>query len=161
MNRLFRLAGAVVVVLGLAASGVQAAGGGGGGDTGRKAAPENRNLTQATALVDKGNYGEAIPLLEKALAAEPKNADAYNYLGYSHRKLGDREKALVFYRKALEIKPGHRGANEYLGELYLEQGELEKAEERLAVLDKACFFGCDEYSDLKKAIKAYKKQHGG
>jgi len=112
-------------------------------------------------LIEKGGYAEALPLLEKAVAAEPKNADAYNYLGYSHRKLGDREKAFVFYRKALEIKPRHLGANEYLGELYLEMGELRKAEERLAVLDKACFFGCDEYSDLKEAIEAYKKQTGG
>ena len=118
-------------------------------------------MARAAALVDKGSYAEALPLLEKAVAAEPRNADTYNYLGFSHRKLGDTEAAFDFYRKALEIKPKHLGANEYLGELYLELGKLEKAEERFAVLDKACFFGCDEYSDLKNAIKAYKKQHGG
>ena len=65
----------------------------------------------------------------------------------------------MFYTKALEIKPRHLGANEYLGELYLEQGELEKAEERLAVLDKACFFGCDEFDDLERAIEEYRKQN--
>jgi tetratricopeptide (TPR) repeat protein len=160
MKRLLCLAAALGVVLGLAATGAQAAGGG-GGDEIRKTAGENKNLTQAVALVERGGYAEAIPLLEKALAAEPNNADAYNYLGYSHRKLGDQDKALAFYRKALEIKPRHLGANEYLGELYLELGDLEKAKQRLAVLDKACFFGCEEYTDLKKAIKAYKQQHGG
>ena len=153
MNRLLRLVGAVGLVLVLAATAARAAG---DDDT-----PENKDLAAAVTLIEKGGYAEALPLLEKAVAAEPKNADAYNYLGYSHRKLGDREKAFVFYRKALEIKPRHLGANEYLGELYLEMGELQKAEERLAVLDKACFFGCDEYSDLKEAIEAYKKQTGG
>ncbi len=151
MNRLLRLAG-VVVVLVFAETAAWAA----GGDD----APENRDLAEAVKLIDKWDYAKAIPLLEKVVAAEPKNADAYNYLGYSHRKLGNRDKALAFYSKALEIKPRHLGANEYLGELYLEQGQLEKAEERLAVLDKACFFGCDEYSDLKKAIEDYKKRTG-
>lgn len=154
MNRLLCVVATVVVALGLAAGSAQAAG---GGDD----PPKNKDLARAVALVDKGSYAEALPLLEKAVVAEPKNADAYNYLGYSHRKLGDTETALGFYRKALEIKPKHLGANEYLGELYLDLGELEKAEERLAVLDKACFFGCDEYSDLKEAIKAYRKQNGG
>jgi len=152
MNRLFRLVGAAIVVLVFATTAARAAG---SDDT-----PENRDLAAARELINKSSYAEAIPLLEKAVAAEPKNADAYNYLGYSHRKLGDREKAFVFYGKALEIKPRHLGANEYMGELYLEQGELQKAEERLAVLDKACFFGCDEYTELKEAIEDYKKQNG-
>ena len=152
MNRLFRLVGAAIVVLVFATTAARAAG---SDDT-----PENRDLAAARELINKSSYAEAIPLLEKAVAAEPKNADAYNYLGYSHRKLGDREKAFVFYSKALEIKPRHLGANEYMGELYLEQGELQKAEERLAVLDKACFFGCDEYTELKEAIEDYKKQNG-
>jgi tetratricopeptide (TPR) repeat protein len=158
MNSLLRLIAVAVVALGLAAGGAQAAGGGGGD---RDDPPKNKDLAQAAALVDNGSYAEALPLLKKAVAAEPKNADAYNYLGFSHRKLGDTKAALGFYRKALEIKPKHLGANEYLGELYLDLGDLKKAEERLAVLDTACFFGCDEYSDLKKAIKAYKKRNGG
>jgi len=28
----------------------------------------------------------------------------------------------------------------------------------LARLDKACFFGCEEFQDLKKSIQQYKKQ---
>ena len=30
-----------------------------------------------------------------------------------------------------------------------------KAKEHLAALDKLCFFGCEEYEMLKKAIAAY------
>ncbi len=123
--------------------------------------PKNPDFAQALKLVNDGNFAAALPFLEKVVTAEPKNADALNVLGYSQRKLGDRDAALENYLAALEIDPEHRGANEYLGELYLEAGELGKAEERLKVLDGACFFGCDEYSELKESIETYKKQQGG
>ncbi len=109
-------------------------------------------------LVDAGDYAGAIPLLQKSIAADPTNADAHNYLGFSHRKLGIVDVALTHYGKALELKPKHRGANEYLGELYLDLGQMDKAKERLAVLDGACFFGCEEYRELKAKIKAYQAQ---
>lgn len=128
----------------------------GGGESKSK----NQDLAAGAKLIESGKYAEAVPLLQKAAAAEPKSADVYNLLGYSHRQLGDRASALDFYLKALELKPEHRGANEYLGELYLEMGELEKAEQRLDVLDGACLFGCDEYTELKNAIKAYKAKVG-
>ena len=35
---------------------------------------------------------------------------------------------------------------------------LPKAEEHLARLDKLCFFSCEEYRDLKKAIEDYKRR---
>ncbi len=48
----------------------------------------------------------------------------------------------------------HRGAKEYMGELFVELGEIDRAEERLAVLDRACPFGCAEYEDLKRRIES-------
>jgi hypothetical protein len=45
-----------------------------------------------------------------------------------------------------------------LGELYLETDQLAKAEDRLQVLDDACFLGCEEYDDLKEAIEKYKEK---
>lgn len=111
----------------------------------------------ATAVdhVDDEEYAEAIPLLEKVVAAEPDNADAFNYLGYSYRKTGVTDKALANYLMALELEPEHLGANEYLGELYLEMKDLAKAEERLAVLEEACG-DCEEYEELAEKIEAYK-----
>ena len=132
-----------------------AAGGGGS-----KAAPPDPNYTKARELIDAERYADAIPLLQKVVDAKPNSADAFNYLGYSHRKIGQIDAAMKYYNRALELQPRHLGANEYLGELYLELGELAKAEERLKVLDKACFFGCEEYSELKQAIKDYKQRQG-
>ena len=102
------------------------------------------------------DYESALVYLSKALEKDPNRADTHNLLGYSNRKLGNTDKAFEHYRIALRINPKHRGANEYLGELYLETGQLAEAEERLAVLDKACPWGCEEYYDLKEAVEKYK-----
>jgi tetratricopeptide (TPR) repeat protein len=135
-----------------------AGGGGGGGDT---ASTKNPNYAQATKLIQAGDFSAAVPLLQKVVAADPKNADAYNYLGYSERKQGHMDAAMAHYMKALSLKPEHRGANEYLGELYLELGQLDKAKERLDVLDRACFFGCEEYRELKEKIQDYQAKASG
>ncbi|MEE8166960.1 MAG: tetratricopeptide repeat protein, partial [Myxococcota bacterium] len=80
--------------------------------------------------------------------------DVLNYLGYAHRRLGRFDESLAYYQQALALDPMHRGANEYLGELFVELGEMDRAEERLAVLDRACPFGCAEYEDLKRRIES-------
>ncbi len=108
-----------------------------------------------------GDYPAAIEFLTKASAADPGSPDSHNLLGYSFRKMGNVEKAFEHYREALRIDPKHRGANEYIGELYLEFDDLANAEAHLKVLDKACFFGCEEYTELKEAVAAYKASHGG
>ena len=145
---------ALLLALAMASGATCAAGG-------NSSAPKNQDLVTGAALIEESRYSEAIPLMQKVVAAEPNNADAYNYLGFSHRKLGDHAKALEFYKRALALKPKHRGANEYLGELYLEMGDLARAEKRLDVLDSACWFGCEEYTDLKAAIEAFKAKQGG
>jgi tetratricopeptide (TPR) repeat protein len=154
MARFLRFVPVAVIGLFLAVGPALAAGGG------ETSSVSDANFSKARKLVDKGQYADAIPLLKKVVGKDPRNADAYNYLGYSHRKLGGFDDALKYYRTALKIKPKHLGANEYLGELYLEMGKVDMAEERLAVLDKACFFGCEEYEDLKGAIDDYKARQG-
>jgi Flp pilus assembly protein TadD len=117
-------------------------------------------LAKAAKAVDAGDYAGAIPILHDVVAKEPRNADAYNYLGYASRKLGRFDEAKAHYLKALDIDPEHKGANEYLGELYLELDNLAGAEARLRALDDACgFFGCEEFDELDEKIEAYKKGH--
>lgn len=140
-----------VIVLALAGFGVAPvyadAGDNGGGS----------RLAPFQKLIKAEKYQQAIVELDEALSDKPDNADLLNLLAYSHRKLDHFDIALENYLKALKIDPEHRGANEYLGELYLQLGQPEKAEERLAVLDKECFFGCEEYDELKQAIEDYRK----
>jgi tetratricopeptide (TPR) repeat protein len=116
------------------------------------------NYKNGVKAVKSAKYRKAIKLFNKVVAAKPTNADAWNYLGFSHRKLKKFDPALNAYQKALAIDPNHRGANEYLGELYLQTDNLPKARERLEKLDKICSFGCEEFDDLKAAIAAYENQ---
>jgi Flp pilus assembly protein TadD len=162
MRRILKLLTPLALTLALSgglAAGPASAMGSGSGDS-ESAKAVNPAYAAGRQLVEDGKYAEAIPLLEKAVAADAKNADALNYLGYSNRQLGNNDAALSHYQAALALEPRHRGANEYLGELYLTLGDLTKAEERLAVLDDACLFGCDEYTELKNAIAAYKTKAG-
>ena len=118
------------------------------------------DIAAAQAKIDAKNYRGAIDLLKSILADQPMNPDALNLMGYSHRKLGNKDKALDYYTQALAADPKHKGANEYLGELYLEMDDLAKAEERLSVLAAACSSSCEEYKDLKSAIDDFKAKQG-
>jgi tetratricopeptide (TPR) repeat protein len=110
-------------------------------------------------LIEDEKYQQAITELDQALRDDPDNADMLNLMAYSQRKLKHFDIAMDYYQQALSIEPQHRGANEYLGELYLQLGQPDKAEERLEVLDKECFFGCDEFDELEAAIAEYRKQN--
>jgi len=123
-------------------------------------AREDPMYAEGVKAVERGDYAAAIRLFEAIVARDDKNADAYNWLGYSTRKAGDAKKAVPIYQKALAINPKHRGAHEYIGEAYLMLGDLPKAKEHLAVLDKLCFLPCSEYSDLKKAVQAFESSGG-
>jgi tetratricopeptide (TPR) repeat protein len=106
---------------------------------------------------EKQDWKAAAAALEAGLRKDPDNADYHNLLAYSIRKGPNPDMSAVFkhYNEALRIDPKHKQAHEYLGEAYLMVGNLPKAKEHLAQLDKLCFFGCSEYSDLKKAIATY------
>jgi Flp pilus assembly protein TadD len=121
----------------------------------------NPQYEAAEKAVKAGDFKRAIGLLEPMQQKDPKDADVLNLLGYSHRKLGVLDKAMTYYTAALKENPKHRGAHEYIGELYLMMDNLAKAEEHLKTLDKLCFFGCEEYTDLKKAIETYKTKRKG
>jgi len=106
--------------------------------------------------VQARDYQRALALLQKVVQAEPRNADAWNYIGFSHRHLRQFDQSLAAYQKALALNPNHRGAIEYLGELYLDLGDVDKAREQLAKLQSLCPTGCPEHDDLSKAVGAFK-----
>ncbi len=113
---------------------------------------------EAERAVKAQDYRRAIQLLVPVAERNPADPDTHSLLGFSHRKLGDFDRAMIHYRRALELDPDHLGANEYQGELYLELKDLAKAEERLQRLARiaACRGACEEFRDLKRAIDRYK-----
>ena len=137
-------------VLALAASHAFAA------DTAPSKAEAVSPLAAARAQIADKKWAAAIEELKKV--NDKGSADWNNLMGYSLRKAKtpDYAAAEQYYNEALRIDPKHRGALEYSGELYLMTGDLPKAEQRLTTLDKVCTFGCEEYTDLKKAVQNYK-----
>ncbi len=123
---------------------------------------KSNTFSEGERLVKAKEYAKAIPVLEKALMENVRDADANNLLGYSYRKTGNTQSALAYYQRALQINPNHKGANEYLGQLYVEMKDFPKAEERLAKLATLCPPAtCEEYRDLKQAIDQAKAGGAG
>jgi len=132
----------------------------GSSEPSKSAAQSDPTYAAGVSAVKRGDYPAAIRLFQEVVAKDDQNADAYNWLAYSTRKGGDAAKAIPIYEKALAINPKHRGAHEYIGEAFLVLGDLPKAKEHLAVLDKLCLLPCEEYSDLKKAVRDYEGSGG-
>jgi Flp pilus assembly protein TadD len=133
-----------------------AAGGGADSAPAQQAKPVDPNFARAKAMVEARDYRGAVPLLQQVVAKDPKNADAYNLLGFATRSSGDPNGSLQYYQYALSLDPRHLGAHEYIGEAYLMLGRLQEAEQHLARLDSLCVFGCSEYRMLKAAVANYK-----
>ena len=112
-------------------------------------------LTEVRASIKAKKYNEAIVQLQTA--NNTSSADWNNLMGYSLRKKQppDLTAAANYYQAALKIDPEHRGALEYYGELMLINKDLPGAQALLVRLDKACTFGCEEYTDLKESIQQY------
>jgi tetratricopeptide (TPR) repeat protein len=132
--------------------------GGYGGGGGMPMAGNNSGFddyTMAIRMIRREDYAKAVPYLNRALEDKPNNANILNYLGFTHRMLGDYQGSLDYYQKALARDPDHKGAREYLGELYLNMHRVGAAREQLAELTRLCPTGCDERDTLTKSIASY------
>jgi len=130
---------------------------GGGDDPNLR--PERRDaaLEAIQGAVAKSDWAQARALARTAIEKDSARAEYHNLYAYAIRKGANPEMELVFkhYNEALRLDPKHRGAHEYLGEAYLMVGNLGKAKEQLKTLDGLCFFTCEEYTMLKKAVADY------
>jgi Flp pilus assembly protein TadD len=118
----------------------------------------NPDYVAGKAAVDAKNWKAAIDSLSKAAARDAGNADVQTLLAYSYRHAGQYKEAFDHYNEALRLDPRHRGAHAYMGEAYLLTNDLPRAEEHLAALNKLCVFSCEEYTELKQSIEAYKRK---
>jgi len=113
------------------------------------------DYAMALRLIHREKYADAVPYLDRALQQRPYSADILNYLGFTHRMLGDYPGSLDYYQRALARDPDHKGAHEYLGELYLNMHQVDNARGQLAELARICPNDCDERDTLTKSIAAY------
>ncbi len=120
--------------------------------------PLDPAFAEGKSAIEAQDWSRAETAMRNALAKNPNNADAHNWLGFSLRKQGRFDEAFAAYDAALRLDPQHRSAIEYLGEAYLMTRQPAKAEEQLAKLAKLCSpIPCEEHKELARAIAKYKK----
>ena len=122
---------------------------------------ESSTLSQVVISIEDGHYQEAIDTLLIIIEGNPKNAEAFNQLGYANSQLQNYEEALNYYHQAIDIDPEHAGAHAYLGKVYLEMDDLKMAEHHLGQLDLICLFGCEPFYNLKEAISIFRSNQNG
>ena len=92
--------------------------------------------------LDQDLLGEAV----RELAYAGRNADAQGvlramtdqdsdlvltYWGFTHRKLGNMDQAMMFYDRALQTNPDNLLARSYLGQAHVEAGRMMAAKTQL------------------------------
>jgi len=87
-------------------------------------------------MLDKAHssYAGAQKKFARATEMNPRLAEAWNYLGYTNRKLGDYQAALSAYDRALTLKPGFPEAIEYRGHAYLGLNRINDAKQAYLAL---------------------------
>src|SRR5262249_20777233 len=81
--------------------------------------PEDGGLraSYAGALGALGRYDEALKQLERAVALDPLNPEAYYNQGLIHERRGERDAAIAAYRSALRYRSGYEPATAALQRL--------------------------------------------
>ncbi len=94
-----------------------------------KTAEEATDDKKKTKAQDKARrqYENARGYFAAALQRKSDMYEAWNYLGYTSRKLGDYDKALTAYDEALRLNPSYGEAIEYRGEAYLGLNRIDDA----------------------------------
>jgi len=89
---------------------------------------------QKTADKARSAYAGALKKFTRATELMPTMYEAWNYIGYTRRMLGQYEEALTAYDHALNLKPGYPEAIEYRGHAYLGLNRLEDAKQAYLTL---------------------------
>ncbi|HYM36396.1 MAG TPA: tetratricopeptide repeat protein [Steroidobacteraceae bacterium] len=91
-------------------------------------ATDPKKVAKATEKATKA-YQKALKEFVNAVAKVPTMYEAWNYVGFTERHLGDYKTSLDAYAKALELKPNYPEAIEYRGEAFLGLNALDDAKQ--------------------------------
>ena len=90
--------------------------------------PAKQEFQLGSKQMDKKNWQEAKDHFQKAIAAFPKYAEAFNDLGQVDVQMQNGKDAVDAFRAATEIDPTLQQANLYLGQFYYENAKYKEAE---------------------------------
>ncbi len=85
------------------------------------------DVTRGTAAVKAGDWNGARSAFEAAIQKNPKQADAYFYLGLVMDRTGDKPAAEKNYKHALDLQPDLQEAAENLTAIYVEGQKYDEA----------------------------------
>ncbi|HEU4779410.1 MAG TPA: tetratricopeptide repeat protein [Steroidobacteraceae bacterium] len=94
---------------------------------------DERKKTKVRAKAEQA-YAMAMKKFATATELQPADFQAWNYLGYTHRKLGKYDTALAAYDRSLKLQPNYADAIEYRGHAYLGLNRLAEAKEAYLTL---------------------------
>lgn len=78
--------------------------------------------------IDRGErLPEAMAMVEKAVAANPRSGAIIDSLGWAHFRLGDYKKAVEIIEQAVELEAGDPEINNHLGDAYWMVGRKDEA----------------------------------
>ena len=124
----------------------------------RDEAGDDEIYNAAYVLAHAGRYGEARAVL--LTARNGNDPRILNYLGFTTRKLGDVDTALVYYARAIALKPDYTLARSYRGEAFLQKGDMASARAELGEIASRCGASCLEHAVLAREIAAAEAARG-
>ncbi len=95
----------------------------------RDEAHTQMNLGQA--LIEKGNFGEALRIYRTVLSSHPEMPNPYFGIGHIYQKQGNLDAAAEHYRKAIAIDPAYLNAYINLSAVYVRLKDWPRAIETL------------------------------
>lgn len=87
----------------------------------------NELLRQGKALVDRGNFAQAIAVYQQAVSLDQNNAELYGSMGYLYTRQGQFKEAAQQFQQALKLDPNNPEYYDGLGFSYGNLGELSQA----------------------------------
>jgi tetratricopeptide (TPR) repeat protein len=114
--------------------------------------------------VDKAGkaYDGALKKFARATDLNPTMYQAWNYVGYTNRKLGNYEAALQAYDRTLRLKPDYPEAIEYRGHAYLGLNRLSEAKQAyLALYSANRKLAAQLLAGMQQWVAAHRENAGG
>lgn len=107
-------------------------------------------------------YEAALKKFARAAELNPSMYQAWNYVGYTNRKLANYDAALAAYDRALRLKPDYAEAIEYRGHAYLGLNRLSEAKDAyLALYSANRKLAAQLLAGMQDWVGAHRESSGG
>jgi lipoprotein NlpI len=91
------------------------------------AGTDDKHLLAAVALLEKGEAKEALRLVDKVIARDARNSQAYLVRGHIHDALAQYRQAVKDYGRAVELDPKRADAYDRRGSSHFKLGEFARS----------------------------------